>query len=149
MLTQRVLVTGGNGFVGKAIAAVALTNGCAVRVSSRQKGPASVSRIDYCQVGELGLETEWSAALQEIDAVVHCAGRAHMMKDTAADSLTAFRAVNTAGTLNLARQAVEAGVKRFVFISSIGVNGSQTTLAGPFSEVDNPNPHNAQRQWTP
>ena len=143
MLTQRVLVTGGNGFVGKALAASALSKGCAVRVSSRQKLTAPKSQIEYCQVGDLGPATDWSAALQEVDAVLHCAGRAHVMADTAVDPLTAFRTVNVAGTLNLARQALEAGVKRFVFISSIGVNGSQTTLGNPFSAADKPNPHNA------
>jgi len=65
------------------------------------------------------------------------------MTDTAIDPLTAFRTVNAAGTLNLARQAAEAGVTRFVFVSSVGVNGSHTALDKPFSEVDKPNPHNA------
>jgi nucleoside-diphosphate-sugar epimerase len=65
------------------------------------------------------------------------------MHEATADPLAAFRAVNVEGTLNLARQAVGAGVKRFVFISSIGVNGSQTTSGKPFSESDKPRPHNA------
>lgn len=66
-----------------------------------------------------------------------------MMKDSASDPLLAFRTVNVEGTLNLARQAVAAGVKQFVFISSIGVNGVQTPIGKPFSEADQPNPHNA------
>ena len=142
-MTQRVLVTGGQGFVGKALAAGALLNGFAVRISSRQKLTAAKAHMDYSQVGDLGPETEWLAALEGVSTVVHCAGRAHVMKDRVADSLAAFRKANLEGTLNLARQAVEAGVKRFVFISSIGVNGSQTTLGEPFSEADNPIPHNA------
>ena len=85
--------------------------------------------------------TDWFAALQVVDAVVHCAGRAHVMKDTEEHSLAAFRNVNLDGTLNLARQAVDAGVKRFVFISSIGVNGAQTMLVKPFSETDKLSPH--------
>jgi len=143
MLPQRVLVTGGSGFVGKALAANALSKGSTVRVSSRQNLTMPKSRIEYCHVGDLGPATDWFAVLQGVDAVVHCAGRAHVMKDTAPDPQAAFRTVNVEGTLNLARQAVEVGVKRFAFISSIGVNGAQTATARPFSETDKPNPHNA------
>jgi len=142
-MTQRVLVTGGHGFVGKALAAGALSNGFAVRVSSRQKLIAEKTRLEHSHVGGLGPATDWLAALQGVNTVVHCAGRAHVMTDTAVDPLIAFRTVNAAGTLNLARQAVEAGVRRFVFVSSVGVNGSQTALGKPFSETDKPNPHNA------
>ncbi|HEY5579869.1 MAG TPA: SDR family oxidoreductase [Rhodoferax sp.] len=142
-MTQRVLVTGGQGFVGKALAIGALSNGFAVRVSSRRKLIAAEARLEHSQVGDLGPATDWLAALQGVNAVVHCAGRAHVMTDTALDPLTAFRTVNAAGTLNLARQAVEAGVKRFVFVSSVGVNGAQTALGKLFSETDQPNPHNA------
>lgn len=142
-MTLRVLVTGAQGFVGKALAAGALSNGLVVRVSSRQKLIAADARLEHCQVGDLGPATDWFAALQGVNTVVHCAGRAHVMTDTAVDPLTAFRTINAAGTLNLARQAVEAGVKRFVFISSVGVNGSQTALGKPFCEADKPNPHNA------
>ena len=99
--------------------------------------------MEYSQVGDLGPTTDWLGALQGLDAVVHCAGRAHVMTDTATEPLTAFRTVNMDGTLNLARQAVDAGVKRFVFISSIGVNGAQTALGRSFSETNKPNPHNA------
>ena len=142
-MTQRVLVTGGQGFLGKALAAGALSKGFTVRVSSRQKLVASERRLEFSQVGDLGPKTDWIAALQDVDAVVHCAGRAHVMKDTAADPLAAFRTVNFDGTLNLARQAIAADVKRFVFISSIGVNGVQSVLGNPFSATDKPNPHNA------
>jgi len=142
-MMQRILVTGGQGFVGKALAAGALSKGFTVRVSSRQKLIASECRLDFSQVGDLGPKTDWSAALQDVGAVVHCAGRAHVMKDTAADPLAAFRTVNFDGTLNLARQAIAAGVKRFVFISSIGVNGLQSVLGNPFLVTDKPNPHNA------
>lgn len=141
-MTQLVLVTGGQGFIGKAFAAGARSKGFAVRVSSRRKFTPAQDNLEHSQVGDLGASTEWFPALHGVSTVVHCAGRAHVVKDMAVDSLTAFRTVNVAGTLNLARQAVEAGVKRFVFISSIGVNGSQTVLGKPFSETDKPNPHN-------
>jgi nucleoside-diphosphate-sugar epimerase len=137
------LVTGGQGFVGKALGFAALSKGFKVRVSSRQLVKAPPSCFEFSQVGGLGPATDWSAALQGVDALVHCAGRAHRVKDTVADPLAAFRTVNLAGTLNLTQQAVKAGVKRFVFISSIGVNGSQTPVGTPFSEADQPKPHNA------
>lgn len=142
-MTQRLLVTGGQGFVGKALAVSALGAGFSVRVTSRQKLTLSSKHFEFAQVGDLGAMTDWFAALQGVDAVVHCAGRAHMLTDLAADPLAAFRTVNVEGALNLARQVVKAGVKRFVLISSIGVNGMQTLLGKAFSEVDQPNPHNA------
>lgn len=139
----RVLITGGLGFVGKAVAAGALSKGFTVRVSSRQKLTSQKSRFEYSLVSDLGSTTDCFAALQGVGVVVHCAGRAHVMKDTAANPLVAFRHVNVDGSLNLARQAVAAGVKRFVFVSSIGVNGAQTACGRSFSEVDTPKPHNA------
>lgn len=142
-MTHRILVTGGQGFVGNALAVGALTAGFTVRISSRQMLIAAKGRLECTQVGDLGATTNWVAALEGVESVVHCAGRAHVLHDTAADPLAAFRKVNLDGTLNLARQAVEAGVKRFVFISSIGVNGLQTELGKPFSEADQPAPHNA------
>lgn len=142
-MTRGVLVTGGQGFVGKALAARALSNGFAVRVSSRQELDAAEARLEYSQVDDLGPATDWLDALQGVNTVVHCAGRAHIVVDTAADPLSAFLTVNTEGTLNLAHQAVEARVNRFVFVSSVGVNGSHTAPGNPFHEADKPNPHNA------
>ncbi|MFT5046379.1 MAG: nucleoside-diphosphate-sugar epimerase [Porticoccaceae bacterium] len=142
-MTQIVLVTGGQGFVGKALASGALSSGFKVRVSSRQKLTAQQSHFEFLQVGDLGPTTDWFAALQDVHAVVHCAGRAHVMKEGLADPLATFRTVNLEGTLNLALQAVKAGIKRFVFVSSIGVNGFQTATGRPFSEEDQPKPHNA------
>ncbi len=89
-------------------------------------------------VGEIGLETHWGLALTGIDVVVHLAARAHVTKESYSNPLAEFRSINTDGTLALARQAAEAGVKRFVFISSIGVNGNHNTR--PFTEQDPPQP---------
>lgn len=89
-------------------------------------------------VGDLGRQTDWSAALSGVDTVIHCAARVHVMHDGAADPLTLYRQVNLEGTLALARQAVAAGVKRFVFVSSIKVNGEATRVA--FSEATAPTP---------
>jgi nucleoside-diphosphate-sugar epimerase len=142
-MTRGVLVTGGQGFVGKALAAGALSNGFAVRVSSRQELVAAEAGFEYSQVDDLGPATDWLDALQGVNTVVHCAGRAHVVIDTAVDPLSAFLTVNTEGTLNLALQAVESRVNRFVFVSSVGVNGSHTVPGNPFHEADKPNPHNA------
>ena len=108
-----------------------------VRTSSSRLPPVSVPTV---RVGEIVGTTNFSEALAGITTVVHLAARAHIMHDTAADPLTAFRAVNVEGTLNLARQAVELGVKRFVFVSSIKVNGEATKLGMPFSTDDLPAP---------
>jgi UDP-glucose 4-epimerase len=81
--------------------------------------------------------------LREVDAVFHLAARVHVMKDTAVDSLAEFRKVNVLGTLNLARQAAAVGVKRFVFVSSVKVNGESTPVGQAFTEADEPNPQDA------
>ena len=91
-------------------------------------------------MGDIDEATDWTATLQGKEVVLHAAARAHIMNDTAADPLTEFRKVNVVGTLNLARQAAEAGVKRFIFISSIKVNGEQTALGMPFTGEDAPAP---------
>jgi nucleoside-diphosphate-sugar epimerase len=90
--------------------------------------------------------------LEKVDAVVHLAARAHVLEETAADPLAEHRRVNTEGTRRLAEQAAVAGVKRFVFISSIGVNGNNSLLAKngrAFTEEDEPRPHDdySQSKW--
>ncbi|NMU75682.1 NAD-dependent epimerase/dehydratase family protein, partial [Vibrio parahaemolyticus] len=80
--------------------------------------------------------TDYSEALCDVDTVVHLAARVHVMNDDAIDPLEEYREVNTYGTVNLARQAAMSGVKRFVFISSIKVNGESTRPGHPFSHDD-------------
>jgi nucleoside-diphosphate-sugar epimerase len=134
-----VLVTGANGFVGSALvgAFIATSRPC---IAVLRKGAiATVSQHHglICNfVGEIDGLTQWAPAMQNVQVVVHCAARVHVMRDTAADPLEAFRAVNVAGTLNLAQQSVDAGVKRFVFVSSVKVNGEATAVGAPFSERD-------------
>ena len=121
-----VLITGGTGFVGKAL--VKRLSALPVRLATRADSAG------------------WGKVLVGINTVVHLAARVHVMQDTEADPLTAFRAVNVDGSLNLARQAAAVGVKRFVFISSVKVNGESTPLGRPFTETDAPNPQDAYGQ---
>lgn len=136
----RLLVTGATGFVGRGLVARAVDKNMRVRGASRRILADADPRVDYCQVGELSADTDWSAALRDIDVVVHCAARVHVMQERSEAPLADFRAANLQATLSLARQAVSAGVRRFVFISSIGVNGAQT-FGQPFTEADPPAPH--------
>lgn len=94
-------------------------------------------------VESLTSKTDWSAALADQKIVIHAAARAHIMQKEAADPLAEYRKINVEGTLNLARQAATANVKRFVFISSIKVNGEQTPLDKPFTAKDKPAPKDA------
>jgi nucleoside-diphosphate-sugar epimerase len=95
------------------------------------------------QVGELGANTDWSIALENVQVVVHTAARAHVMKDSSQDPLVEYRKVNLEGTLNLARQAASANVRRFIFISTIKVNGESTAPGKFFTADDEPNPADA------
>lgn len=139
-MKRRVLITGATGFVGRGVVAHALDQQILVRAVSRQQLASSDARLEYQQIGDLSAGTDWSDAVREIDVVVHCAARVHVMKDRSEHPLADFRAANLEATVSLARQAVAAGVRRLVFISSIGVNGAQT-FQRPFTEVDPPAPH--------
>ncbi len=106
----------------------------------RRKAEAQTEGVRQVQVGDLLPNTDWSMALQGIDGVVHCAARVHVMQDDVTDPLQAYREVNVNGTLNLARQAAQAGVGRFVYVSSIKVNGEATQPGRPFTADDVPAP---------
>ncbi len=138
---KRVLVTGANGFIGNRLCKVLLKSGYAVRAGFRQLN-SSINCIiqDQVIVGDINLSTNWKNALQNVDCIVHLAARVHVMKDSAIDPLAEYRKVNVDGALNLARQAAQAGVHRFIFISTIKVNGEQTFPGRPFTEKDVPVP---------
>lgn len=146
-----VLVTGANGFVGSEVCRQLLSRRfpvtAAVRCVTEFSGSASKS---YRQIvlGELGLETDWTAALQGVEVVIHLAARVHVMQDASTDPLAEFRRVNVAATETLVRAAAASGVRRFIFLSSIKVNGEQTSGA-PFREQDAPNPQDpyAVSKW--
>ena len=114
------------------------------RYSVRAAARASLgcSNGMYEQVFGLALddESDWSGALKDVTTVIHCAARAHILKDKSNNPLFEYRRVNVDGTLRLAHQAVAAGVRRFIFISSIKVNGEKTELGCPFTADDVPSP---------
>lgn len=114
--------------------------GVEVTAPVRRVDPGLPDSIQQPVINGIDPDTDWSAALTGIGCVVHAAARVHVMSETAADPLAEFRTVNVAGTLNLARQAAAAGVRRFVFISSIKVNGEQTDTRPPFAPGDTPAP---------
>jgi UDP-glucose 4-epimerase len=134
---MRVLVTGANGFVGRALCVHLSASGYSVRAAVRI--PAGLS--EEAVIGSINGGTDWTSALVSCDAVIHLAARVHVMNESALDSLSLYRATNTDATLNLARQAAQIGVKRFVFISSIKVNGEGRDE--PYRETDAPKPEDA------
>ena len=136
MINQQVLVTGATGFVGRVVCQHLADAGIEVRKTLRS---SQDNQLNSCVVGEIDDKTDWTQALAEIDSIVHLAARVHVMKDNSADPLSEFRKVNLDGTVNLARQAAQAGVRRLIFISSIKVNGEKTE-GQDFTENDDPAP---------
>jgi len=139
---MRILVTGANGFVGRALCKALHQSSYQVRTTTRTANKHQTSP-DQFLVGDIIATTQWEQVLPDINVVIHLAARVHVMNDQAVDPLSEFRKVNVAGTLNLARQAAMAGVKRFIFISSIKVNGESTAANHPFSADDIPAPADA------
>ena len=141
---MKVLVTGATGFVGRALVVKLAAMGHLEVLALTRQIPANlVSRAEYLCGGDLSSQTQWQPVMAGVHAIVHTAARAHVLHDRAADPLAEFRRVNVAGSLRLAEQAAEMGVRRFVFVSSIGVNGMQSLPGKVFSEADQPNPLNA------
>ena len=134
---MKVLVTGSTGFVGHALCDFLNARGHSVVPVVRR----AVSLPGAVVVGNISGATDWTAALSGCDAVVHLAARVHVMEDAAQNPLALYRVTNTDATLNLARQAAQGGVKRFVFISTIKVNGEGRDA--PYRETDAPAPEDA------
>lgn len=137
-----VLVTGANGFVGTALCEFFTKSQVPVRAIVRTSG-LSPTDTGVESVGDISSKTDWTHALKDVTKVVHLASRVHIMTDQSANPLAEYRLINVEGTVNLARQAAAAGVKRFVFLSSIKVNGEFTELSRPFTADDEPAPTDA------
>jgi len=158
-MADRILVTGPNGFIGKARVKALVASGSraggrsgsyadvsesrrpewrAVRAAFRTASCTAPARVESIVVGEVGDQTHWRAALDGADCVVHLAARVHILRDGAANPLVEYRQTNVDGTLNLARQAARSGVKRFMYLSSIKVNGNASEPGRPFTEADPP-----------
>jgi nucleoside-diphosphate-sugar epimerase len=124
-----VLVTGANGFAGAAICRHLLARGWTVRGSVRREEAALPEGVDKAVTGAIDGDTDWSAALRDAAAVVHCAARVHIQQETGSDPLAAFRRVNVEATRRLARQAADVGIRHFVFLSSIGAAAAESDPA--------------------
>jgi nucleoside-diphosphate-sugar epimerase len=131
---QKILITGASGFLGTEICNTLRNRGIPFVAAVRDN-----AKDNQVEVGDLTSTTKWADALSGCDVVIHLAARVHVMHDNTSTSLDAYRAVNVDATMNLARQAVEQGIKRFIFISSVKVNGESTTDK-PFSALDLPAP---------
>ena len=135
-----ILITGASGFIGKSLASKLNTMALPYRCAIRHSATCSDSEKNTVSVGNIDGTTDWQSALNNIKVVVHLAARAHIMVDSFTDPLAEFKKINTDGTLNLARQAARAGVKRFIFVSTIKVNGETTSGSAAFTEKSRPVP---------
>ena len=143
---MRVLVTGATGFVGKALVTELVADHHHVVAALRKQSTELPMEVEQKLIGDLSLlsgPTTIIDTFDNIEVVIHTAARVHIMKDDAADPLDEFRKVNVEGTEQLARQAAKAGVRRFIFLSSIKVNGESTDNRSPFRETDEPAPEDA------
>ena len=135
---MKIGITGSTGFIGSALCErLAVLDFEVVKLV--RKASIHGARV----VGDIGPDTDWSGALNGCDVVVHLAGRVHVMREAASDPLALFRKVNTAGTATLAQAACRSGVKRYIYMSSVKVNGEATSCGHAFTEAANPAPQDA------
>lgn len=137
---KKLLITGASGYIGKALVDVLIKRGqYELVLTSRTNISIADRSVSYVNMDISSEDCCWAECLDGVDCVVHLAGRAHVVKEKCNDPLLEFRKVNCLATLHIAQQAIDHGVKRFVFLSSIGVNGVRTEDT-PFSETSLPNP---------
>lgn len=143
---MRALITGANGFIGTALCDRLKAEGCDV-VAAVRRSTSAMRGTSRVVVGELSGNTRWDEALKSVTHVVHLAARVHLMCDASRDPLEEFRRVNVEATSALARQAADARVQRFVFVSSVKVNGEGRER--PYNERDASSPQDAyaQSKW--
>ena len=136
---MKIFVTGANGFLGQAVCRRLLKDGYEVS-GGVHKDCRLQEGIKKYIIGDIGADTNFKAILREHEVVIHLAGRVHIMRDISNNPMEEYRRVNVDGSCNLAQQAAISGVKRFIFISSVKVNGEQTAPGRPFTEMDTPAP---------
>ena len=141
-----VLVTGANGFIGRALCESLTQNGYRVRPVVRGERGVIGGSPPFV-VNEIDCHTDWTAALTDVQVIVHMAGRVHQKQEESTEALQAYSRVNTEGTLNLARQAISAGVKRFVFVSTVKVNGEGGNLVYSEDNIPHPTDSYAISKW--
>ncbi len=140
---SNLLITGANGFIARAlISKLALESNHLIRASVRKKTIQFPRQIEIFENMEASSNTNWADALRDIDVVIHLFARVHVMSDNVADPLLEFRNINVNATIALAKIAAKQGIKRFIFLSSVKVNG-ESTFNKPFSEFDLPHPQDA------
>lgn len=145
MAPERIAITGANGFIGSALCASTREVGWLVREITRQPrkaamGPSGAAAVDSVTVGEIDATTNWEEALRGCDVVIHLAAHQQTSRGSSAQDDSAFERVNVLGTLNLATQAAAAGVKRFVFLSTVKIYGEPSKTGGPWIETSQSNP---------
>jgi nucleoside-diphosphate-sugar epimerase len=140
MADKKFLITGVNGFIGSPLAYALTAKGYEVRGAVRANASCNDTMHEVVEVGDIDGNSDWAKALQDMDVVIHLAARVHEVKETSVSPLEEYLTVNLHGTVNLAIQAASSGVKRFVYTSSIKVNGEQTTGGERFSVSDQPDP---------
>ena len=140
---MKVMVTGASGFVGQKLCLVLEEAGFEIVPVFRARqmdGEKSIRNVVFSKI--IDATTDWTNEFTDVEVVIHLAARAHVMHRGEADDLVRFRAINVEGTKNLAKQAAQSGVKRFIFLSSIKVNGERT-VGEPFSSGQTPNPEDS------
>jgi nucleoside-diphosphate-sugar epimerase len=140
---MKILVTGANGFVGRALCEYLSQAEVEVIAAARSKDNLPDGINESLIAGSIDGGMDWSSCLQNVEVVIHLAARVHVMREMSVEPLAEFRKINVDGTLNLARQAAHVGVKRFIYLSSIKVNGEVTEVGQPFTEADTPHPIDA------
>lgn len=141
---MRILITGANGFVGRCLSTRLIAQGHQVIAVVRRDAaelPPGIAEVRV--VADIGPDTDWTGLLEGIDAAIHLAARVHVMRDAAADPLARFRQVNVLGTEHLARAAARAGVRHFIYLSSVKVHGETSPDGMPFTESMVPAPEDA------
>ena len=142
---EKICITGANGFIGKSLCKALNSSDKSIRGFVRTLDPnKNYTKIEYLSVGDISSKINWKDQLNGYDCIVHCAGRAHVMNKN--EDLDVYHLVNTEGTRRLAEQAAAVGVKKFVYLSSVKVNGESTGKIDNnkiFTNNDIPEPQDA------